>query len=165
MVEPTRGTKNDTSTCRSDALNNQNGASQSGECHTFAIIKPDAVAAGNTGAIIELIEANKFNIVGMRKIRMSRAQAEQFYDVHRSKPFFGELVDYMTSGPVVVMMLERENAIEAWRTLMGSTNPANAAVGTLRAMFGTSIGSNATHGSDAAETAKRELSLFFPEQA
>jgi len=129
---------------------------------TFAIIKPDAVAAHKTGNIIKIIEANRFAIKAMHKIEMSRMQAEQFYDVHKSKPFFGELVNYMISGPVVVMVLERENAIDAWRTLMGATNPVQAAIGTIRYLFGTSIGSNATHGSDGKETAQREIALFFP---
>lgn len=129
---------------------------------TFAIIKPDAVAAGYTGAIIEIIERNKFNILGMQKVQLTRTQAEQFYDVHAERSFFTELVDYMISGPVVIMALEQENAINNWRDLMGATNPANAAPGTMRKMFGTSIGNNATHGSDAPETARKELAFFFP---
>lgn len=130
---------------------------------TCAIIKPDAVKAHKAGAIIEIIELNKFTIARMEKITMSRKQAEAFYAIHKERPFFGELVDYMTSGPIVVMALEREDAIAQWRNLMGATNPANAAVGTLRAMFGTSIGNNATHGSDAPETAQRELGQLFPD--
>jgi nucleoside-diphosphate kinase len=128
---------------------------------TCAIIKPDAVMAKKTGIIIELIEANRFEIVAIRKVHISREQAEQFYAVHVDKPFFAELVEYVTSGPVVVMALRRENAIETWRTLMGATNPAQASVGTLRYMFGTAIGSNATHGSDSDENAVKELKLFF----
>jgi nucleoside-diphosphate kinase len=129
---------------------------------TFAIIKPGAVAAGHTGEIIRLIELNGFTIVGMQKIRMSQAQAEQFYGVHKARPFFGELIETITSGPVIVMALERDNAIQEWRTLMGPTDPAKAPVGSLRKMFGTSIGVNATHGSDAPETAAYELGIFFP---
>lgn len=132
---------------------------------TFAIIKPDAVSQGNTGLIIDSIERNGFTIVGMYKGTMTTEQAQTFYAVHKERPFFGELVAYMTSGPSVVMVLEKENAVADWRTLMGATNPAQAAVGTLRKMFGTSIGSNATHGSDALETAKQEIALFFPHLA
>lgn len=130
---------------------------------TFAILKPDAVKSRNCGNIIRLTELNRFNILRMQMITMSREQAETFYAVHKSRPFFGELVSYMTSGPVVIMALEKENAIQEWRDFMGATDPAKAAVGTLRRMFGTSIGSNATHGSDSAETAQMELSLFFPD--
>ena len=132
---------------------------------TFAIIKPDAVLAGNIGQIISLIELNKFNIVGMKKLTLSRQQAETFYAVHKERPFFGELVDYMLSGPVVIMALEKENSISQWRDLMGATDPKKAAVGTLRYMFGASIANNATHGSDSAETAAQELGFFFPELA
>lgn len=130
---------------------------------TFAIIKPDAVAAKHIGAIIETIERNKFTILRMQRVELSRAQAEQFYAVHKERSFFGELVDYMISGPVVIMALAQENAIQNWRDLMGATNPEKAAPGTLRKMFGTSIGNNATHGSDSAETAAQELSFFFPD--
>ena len=130
---------------------------------TFALIKPDAVAAGNTGAIISRIEKEGFTIAGMRKMKITRAQAEAFYGVHKARPFFGELVSFITSGPVVALALEKADAISAWRDLMGATNPAQAAEGTLRKEFGTSIGTNATHGSDAAETAQFELALFFPE--
>ena len=132
---------------------------------TFAIIKPDAVAAGKTGAIIELIEANRFTILRMQKLHLTKAQAEAFYAVHKSKPFFDELVSYMMSGPIVVLALEKEQAVDAWRTLMGATNPAQASVGTLRYMFGTSIGSNATHGSDSKENAAIELKQFFADLA
>ncbi len=128
---------------------------------TFAIIKPDAVKAGHIGDIVRLIELNGFDILRMEKRQISRELAEQFYGIHKAKPFFGELVDYMTSGPVVVMALSRENAIASWRELMGATDPKKAALGTIRRMFGTHIGSNATHGSDAPETAAFELGLFF----
>lgn len=130
---------------------------------TFAIIKPDAVKDGLTGDIIKIIELNKFTIVAMEKVNLSEAKAQEFYAVHKERPFFGELVSYMTSGPVVIMALEKENAIQEWRDLMGATNPAQAAPGTLRRMFGKSIGSNATHGSDSPVTAASELKLFFPQ--
>ncbi|HFB98393.1 MAG TPA: nucleoside-diphosphate kinase [Bryobacterales bacterium] len=128
---------------------------------TFAIIKPDAVAAGNTGKIIAMIEENGFKILAMRKIEMSRKQAEGFYAVHRERPFFADLVKFMTEGPCVIMALERENAIAAWRELMGPTNPAEAPEGTIRKLYGTNIERNAVHGSDAPETAATELAFFF----
>ena len=128
---------------------------------TFAIIKPDAVAAGNTGEILAMIEKNGFRIVGMKKIRISRQQAEGFYGVHKEKGFFSSLVAFMTEGPVVVLALEREDAIAKWRELMGATNPANAAEGTIRKRFASSIERNAAHGSDAPETAEVEVRFFF----
>ncbi|MFO7830777.1 MAG: nucleoside-diphosphate kinase [Desulfuromonadaceae bacterium] len=128
---------------------------------TFAIIKPDAFAAGNAGKILDRIYAEGFNVVGLKKIYLSKVEAEGFYYVHKERPFFGELTDFMSSGPCVVMALEAENAIMKWRDLMGATNPADAAEGTLRREFGTSIGENATHGSDAPETAAFELGYFF----
>ncbi len=130
---------------------------------TFGLIKPDAVAAGHTGAIISRIEQEGFKIVGMKKMKISRAQAEVFYGVHKARPFYEELVSFITSGPVVALALEKENAIQAWRDLMGATNPAQAAEGTLRKLFAKSIGENAVHGSDPAETAPFEIVLFFPE--
>lgn len=132
---------------------------------TFAIIKPDAVQAMNSGNIINRIEQEGFTIVGMKKIHMTQGQAEQFYAVHRERPFFGELVSFMTSGPCVVLALQKDNAIIAWRDLMGATNPASAAPNTLRKLYGANVGCNATHGSDAPETAEAELALFFPELA
>lgn len=129
---------------------------------TLAIIKPEAVAQGHSGMIISLIELNKFAILGMKKVLLTKAEAEQFYAVHKERPFYGELVEGMTKGPVIVMALEKENAIKDWRDLMGATNPAAAGVGTIRKMFGVSIGSNATHGSDAPETAGIEVPFFFP---
>lgn len=129
---------------------------------TFAIIKPDAVQDNIAGFIIYLIELNKFKILELKKVQLTRKEAEEFYDIHKDKPFFNELVEYMISGPVILMALERENAINAWRELMGATDPKKAAMGTIRKMFGKSIGSNATHGSDSPETAKRELGIFFP---
>lgn len=132
---------------------------------TFAILKPDVVKAGNTGKVIDMIEANGFEILRMQKGQLTKEMGEIFYDVHREKPFFGELVSFIASGPVVVMALQKENAIADWRKLMGSTNPKDAEEGTVRKRFGTSIGNNAVHGSDAPETAMRELSLFFASPA
>ena len=128
---------------------------------TFAIIKPDAVASGHTGAILTKIEENGFRIAGLRKLRLSKEQAESFYGVHKERPFFNGLVTFMTEGPVVVLALEREGAIAKWRELMGATNPANAAEGTLRKLFATDIERNAVHGSDAPETAAQEIPFFF----
>lgn len=130
---------------------------------TFAIIKPDAVAAKNSGKIIDLIENNNFEILGMRKLKLSKQQAEEFYKIHNQRGWFGELIDFMTSGPVVVMALEKPNAVVEWRNLMGSTNPAEAASGTIRKLYGSNIGENATHGSDSIETSKIEIAQFFPE--
>lgn len=129
---------------------------------TLGIIKPDAVQNKYSGLILQLIELNGFSIVEMRKMKLSKEEAEAFYAVHKERPFFGELVQYIASGPVIVLALEKENAIQDWRTLMGATNPAQASVGTLRRMFGTHIGSNATHGSDSPQTAAQELAFFFP---
>ncbi|MBY0352972.1 nucleoside-diphosphate kinase [Candidatus Babeliales bacterium] len=131
--------------------------------HTLAIIKPDAVRAHNSGKIIDRIEQEGFEIVGMKKINLSLAQAQSFYAVHKERPFFGELVEFMTSGPVVVMALAKDNAVKAWRDLMGATNPAQAADNTIRKLYGASVGENATHGSDAPETAAEEVKFFFPE--
>lgn len=128
---------------------------------TFAIIKPDAVASGNAGQILALIEENGFKIRGMKMKRLSQGEAEGFYGVHRERPFFGSLVKFMTEGPVVVLCLEREGAIAKWRELMGATNPANAAEGTIRKRFAASIERNCVHGSDAAETAAEEVPFFF----
>ncbi len=131
------------------------------EERTFGIIKPDAVASGHTGAILALIETTGFKIAGLKRIRLSQAQAEAFYAVHRERPFYSSLVTFMTEGPVVVMVLEKENAVAAWRDLMGATNPANAAEGTVRKLFASSIERNAAHGSDAKETAAVEIPFFF----
>jgi nucleoside-diphosphate kinase len=128
---------------------------------TFAIIKPDAVAAGNTGEIIAIIQSHGFKIRGMKMRRISRAEAESFYEVHKEKPFFSSLVNFITEGPVVVMILEREDAIRKWREVMGATNPANAAEGTIRKRFAQSIERNCVHGSDAPETAAVEVPFFF----
>jgi nucleoside-diphosphate kinase len=128
---------------------------------TFAIIKPDAVKARHVGRILQRIEDAGFRIVAMRQQRLTKAEAEGFYAVHRERPFFGSLTDFMSSGPCVVMCLESADAIRAWRTLMGATDPAKAEHGTLRQQFGQSIEYNATHGSDAPETAAFELDYFF----
>ncbi|HVT95057.1 MAG TPA: nucleoside-diphosphate kinase [Bryobacteraceae bacterium] len=128
---------------------------------TFGIIKPDAVASGYTGAILDIAEKQGFRIVGLKRLRLSRAQAEAFYAVHKERPFYGSLVEFMTEGPVVVMALERENAVKHWRDTMGATNPANAAEGTIRKRFAESIERNAVHGSDAPETAAQEIPFFF----
>lgn len=128
---------------------------------TFGIIKPDAVASGYTGQILSMIQQAGFRILGMRMTRISRREAEGFYAVHRERPFFGSLVEFMTEGPVVVLALEREDAIRKWREVMGATNPANAEEGTIRKKFGASIERNAVHGSDAPETAAMELAYFF----
>ncbi len=130
---------------------------------TFAMIKPDAVKHKVVGKIITMIEDHGFDIVRMRKVVIDADKATEFYAVHKDRPFFGELTEFITSGPVVIMALEKENAIKAWRDLMGATNPADAAEGTIRKKFGTSIGNNAVHGSDAPETAKTELALMFPD--
>ena len=128
---------------------------------TFGIIKPDAVAAGQSGQILAMVEEAGFRILGLRMTRLRREQAEQFYAVHRGKPFFEGLVQFMTEGPIVVMALEREDAIRKWREVMGATNPANAAEGTIRKRFGSNIERNAVHGSDAPETAQTEVRFFF----
>lgn len=128
---------------------------------TFAIIKPDAVARHLIGDIVKRIEASGLKIIGMRLLQLSRTEAETFYDVHKERPFYKSLCDYMTSGPVVVMALEGENAIKRWRDLMGATDPAKAEPGTIRRDFGQNVEQNATHGSDASATAARELSFFF----
>ena len=128
---------------------------------TFAIIKPDAVRTQVTGRILSRIESEGFAVRAMRMIHMSKAEAEGFYHVHRERPFFGGLTDFMSSGPCVVLCLEAEDAIKKWRDLMGATDPAKATEGTLRKEFGASIDNNATHGSDAPETAAFELGYFF----
>ncbi len=128
---------------------------------TFAIIKPDAFAAGNAGKILARIYAEGFKVAGLKKLYLSKVEAEGFYYVHRERPFFGELTDFMSSGPCIVMVLEAEGAILKWRELMGATDPKEAAEGTLRKEFGTFVGENATHGSDAPETAEFEISYFF----
>ena len=129
---------------------------------TFAIIKPDAVAGRKIGPIVQRIEDAGFQIRAMRMRHLSKAEAEGFYAVHRERPFFSSLTTFMSSGPVVVLALEAPDAIKKWRTLMGATDPAKADAGTLRKDFGASIEHNATHGSDAPDTAAFELGYFFP---
>lgn len=128
---------------------------------TFSILKPDATARNLTGAINAVIEKAGLRIVAQKRLRMTRQQAETFYGVHRERPFFGELVEFMTSGPVVVQVLEGENAVAKYREVMGATNPANAADGTIRQLFAKSTGENSVHGSDAADTAGTEIAQFF----
>ncbi len=128
---------------------------------TFAIIKPDAVRAGSMGAILARTEAAGFRVLAARLIHLSKAEAEGFYHVHRERPFFGGLTDFMSSGPCLVLCLEAADAIKKWRDFMGATDPAKAAAGTLRKDYGSSIDNNATHGSDAPETAAFELGYFF----
>jgi nucleoside-diphosphate kinase len=128
---------------------------------TFSIIKPDATKRNLTGAVNAVIEKAGLRIVAQKRILMTRAQAETFYSVHKERPFFGELVEFMTSGPVVVQVLEGENAIARYRDVMGATNPANAAEGTIRKLFALSVGENTAHGSDAPETAAIEIAQFF----
>jgi nucleoside-diphosphate kinase len=129
---------------------------------TFSIIKPDATERNLTGAVNALIEKAGLRIVAQKRIRMTREQAETFYAVHKARPFFGELVEFMTRSPVFVVVLEREDAVAKYRAVMGATDPAKADAGTLRKEFGASIENNATHGSDAPETAAFELAYFFP---
>ena len=128
---------------------------------TFSIIKPDAVAARQAGEILAMLEQAGFRILGLRMTRLSQAQAEGFYAVHRERPFFAGLVRFMTEGPIVVMALEREDAVKRLREVMGATNPANAAEGTIRKKFAANIERNCIHGSDAPETAEQELRFFF----
>lgn len=128
---------------------------------TFSIIKPDAVASGKTGKILALLEDNGFRILALRMAKLSQSQAEGFYAVHKERPFYNSLVKFMTEGPVVLMALEREDAVKKLREVMGATNPANAADGTIRKLFAESIERNAIHGSDAPETAAQELQFFF----
>ena len=128
---------------------------------TFSILKPDATRRNLTGKINAVIEDAGLRIVAQRRIRMTRQQAEKFYDVHRERPFFGELVEFMTSGPVVVQVLEGPNAVAKYREVMGATNPAQAADGTIRKLFAESVGENSVHGSDSPENAQIEIAQFF----
>ena len=128
---------------------------------TFAIIKPDAVRAGNTGRIIQRISDHGFRTRGLKMLHMTLKQAEGFYAVHRERPFFAGLTEFMSSGPCVVITLEREGAVKAWRDLMGATDPAKAEEATIRKEFGSSVGENATHGSDSDENAAIEIAYFF----
>ncbi|NPV83011.1 MAG: nucleoside-diphosphate kinase [Candidatus Aminicenantes bacterium] len=128
---------------------------------TLAIIKPDAVKKRVVGKIIQRIEDEGFEILGLKMLRLSKDEARKFYYVHKDKPFYESLTDFMSSGPVVVLLLEKENAIKHWREVMGATDPAQAKPGTLRRQFGFSVERNAVHGSDAAETAEYEIGFFF----
>jgi nucleoside-diphosphate kinase len=129
---------------------------------TFSIVKPDAVRKGTIGGVLAKLEGAGLKIVATRMIHMTTAQAEEFYGVHRERPFFRSLVEFMTSGPVVVSVLEGENAIARNREVMGATDPAKAADGTIRKLFGANIENNAVHGSDAPDTARQEIAFFFP---
>jgi len=129
--------------------------------HTFSILKPDATRRNLTGAVNAVIEAAGLRIVAQKRIHMTPAQAGKFYEVHAERPFFGELVEFMTSGPVVVQVLEGENAVARYREVMGATNPANADAGTIRKLFAESVGENTVHGSDSQENAKIEIAQFF----
>lgn len=128
---------------------------------TFTIVKPDSVRKGNFGKIISRLESEGFRVLGLKKVGLTRAQAEGFYGVHRERPFFGSLVEYMTSGPVFVAALERDNAVKHLRDVMGATDPAKATEGTIRKEFGESIEQNAIHGSDSDENAAIEIAFFF----
>lgn len=128
---------------------------------TFAIIKPDAVGAGNTGKIIDRIIAGGFRIRAMKMLHQTRIEAEGFYAVHRGKPFFDGLTEFMSSAPCIVLVLQKEGAVKAWRDLMGATDPGKAEAGTIRKDFGSSVGENATHGSDSDENAAIEIAYFF----
>lgn len=128
---------------------------------TLALIKPDAIEAKNAGRIITMIEENGFDILRMQKGIIDAEMASEFYAEHKDKPFFGELVEFITSGPIIALAVAKENAIKDWRNLMGATNPAEAAEGTVRKAFAASIGKNAVHGSDSEDAALRELALFF----
>ena len=128
---------------------------------TFGMIKPDAIAKGHAGAILSLVEEKGFRIVAMKTKRISKQEAEAFYAVHKERPFFGGLVSFMTEGPALLMVLEGDNAIAKWRELMGTTNPANAAEGTIRKRYAETIERNSVHGSDAVETAQQEIPFFF----
>lgn len=132
---------------------------------TLAIIKPDAFSAGHCGAIIGAMQDNGFAMIGAKILRLTTDRAGEFYAVHRGKPFYGELVSFMSSGNIMVLALERENAIDHWRRTMGATDPAKAGTGTIRKRFGTTVSRNACHGSDGTETARTEISFFFgPEE-
>ncbi|HUO23352.1 MAG TPA: nucleoside-diphosphate kinase [Caulobacteraceae bacterium] len=130
---------------------------------TFSIIKPDATQRNLTGKVNAVIEDAGLRIVAQRRIHMSRAQAEKFYEIHKERPFFGELVDFMISAPVVVQVLEGDNAVARYREVMGATNPANAADGTIRKLYALSVGENSVHGSDSQENAALEIAQFFSE--
>lgn len=129
--------------------------------HTFSIIKPDATERNMTGKVNAVIEGAGLRIVAQKRVRWTKAQAQKFYEEHAARPFFGELVDFMTSGPIVMQVLEGEGAIAKYREVMGATNPANAAEGTIRKLYAKSVGENSVHGSDSAASAEREIALNF----
>tara|TARA_B100000683_G_scaffold206704_1_gene200511 strand:+ start:7792 stop:8208 length:417 start_codon:yes stop_codon:yes gene_type:complete len=131
---------------------------------TFTMIKPEAVEAGNTGAILKRIEESGFRIVAMKKVHLSEEKAGKFYEVHKERPFYSELIEYMSGGPIIVAILEKENAVSDFRTLIGATNPEDAANGTIRKEFATSLAMNAIHGSDSDENAKIEADFHFSNQ-
>ncbi len=128
---------------------------------TFTMIKPDAVKAGNIGNILQMINAAGFRIVGMKYLQISKQQAEKFYEVHAARPFYGELTEFMSSGPIVAAILEKDNAVADFRKLIGATNPAQAEEGTIRKKYAASVGENAVHGSDSDENAQIEGNFFF----
>lgn len=128
---------------------------------TLTLIKPDSMEAGNAGDILALLEKNGFRVLAIRRLALSESQARAFYEVHRERPFYEDLVAYMTSGPIIAAALERDDAVAHLRKVMGATDPAEAAVGTVRALYGTSIERNAIHGSDSPENARQELLFFF----
>lgn len=132
--------------------------------YTFAMIKPDAVQAKNSGKIIDMIEKKGFEILRMHKIHLTEEAGQEFYEAHKTKPFFGELVEFICSGPVIILALSKENAIKEWRECIGDTDSKKAAAGTVRAAFGTDVCKNAVHGSDSQEAAERELSMFFVDE-
>ena len=129
---------------------------------TLCIIKPDAVEKHKIGAILQRVEAAGFRVVALRMMQLTRDQAEGFYEVHRSRPFFAELVRFMTRSPIVAAVLEEQDAVASWRELMGATDPAKADPDTIRKLFGSNVGENATHGSDSVENARREIAYMFP---
>ena len=130
---------------------------------TFSIIKPDATKRNITGAINKIIEKNNLSIIGQKRIKLSKEKAEGFYAIHKDKPFFGDLIEYMTSGPVIVQVLQGENAVENYRNVMGATNPENAEEGTIRKKYALNIQENSVHGSDSIENAEIEINYFFKE--
>jgi nucleoside-diphosphate kinase len=130
---------------------------------TLAIIKPDCTAKNVIGKVIDRIENAGFKILGLKMVRLTKNQAKKFYEVHKERPFYNDLVEFMTSGPVVVMALQKENAVTAFRNFIGATNPEEAAEGTIRKDFGSNIQNNCVHGSDSDENAKREIGFFFSE--
>jgi len=130
---------------------------------TLTMIKPEAVRNGNTGNILAKITSGGFDLIAMKYLKLTREQAEKFYEVHRERPFYKDLVEFMSSGPIVAAVLRKDNAVDAYRAFIGSTNPKDAAVGTIRALYGTNIQENAVHGSDSDENAAKEAAFFFNE--